>query len=102
MYDRTDFEQVIEERLRNIQLVVGEAKASGREYVVFPFFVPESKYKHFSGFKKEVIARIKAQGFNVTDLQGGRSTINGFIKDMHIVWDDEAKEAAERAGYVFM
>lgn len=102
MYDRTDFNQVVEEKLRNIGILVEEAKGEGRDSILFPFFIPSDKRKHFEGFKGEVIAKLKEKDYHVTNfLPGFKPSFNGFIKEIYITWTDTGRKAGEVLEYEF-
>ncbi len=102
MYDRTDFNQVIEEKLRNIGILVEEAKGEGRDSILFPFFIPNDKRKHFEGFKGEIIAKLKEKDYHVTNfLPDFKPSFNGVIKEIFIAWSDAGRKTGEASGYEF-
>ena len=102
MYDRTDFNQVVNERLRNIHLAIDQAKQEEKESIMFPFFIMNNTDKHFHGFKGQIIDQLKSEGYHVTNLLPGfREAPMGITRDMYIAWTDRARKEGEEKGYEF-
>lgn len=103
MLDRTDFQQVFDNKLDRILAVIEEAKKEGKSSVIYQFYIPQWKHKQFDGFKAAIIEAVKKNGNHITDfLPGAKPEFHGHSREMFICWTDESRaEVENKEGYQF-
>lgn len=119
MLDRDNFEAVKDNKIRNIRLVVTEARKKKENGILYRWYIPANKRVHFDGFKNGVITGLIENGYHVTDFLPEIYTpdqqrvtpgnehllvgLTGYFRVMYITWIPAEKERMEREeGYVFL
>lgn len=102
MADYSDFDQVVGEKVRNIKLVIEKAKEEKLDSFLYRFFIPQNTAKHFHGFKKEVLARLREEGVIISDfIPGTTPAIIGHTREMFVALTEKGAKQGKRKGYIF-
>ena len=69
--DEKQFEDLVKGKIDHILSEIKKQKDEGKGSLLYPFFTPERLYPRYDDFKNKIIALLKNDGYDVTDLLPG-------------------------------